>query len=503
MPRKSAAQRVEQMPASIPEVLVSPSKAEPHQRDAYWLELIDNPEEFRKAIATEDFFPLLKELPEALWGSRLSIYLYRLPDEDGMQVKNPEGTRKYIKPVIRTPIDEDWIASRHGGGKYLLYLKLDNKESLRQSTVVIDGPPKLAPGQTVEIDGKNVPVGSVAQPSTQTEERSDIAKVIDANSRANESSMGLVTHAAEAAIDLVKAQAATSNTQQKDPMDLALRIVEVMRTAQPAQPAQDATLTALTLLEKIEAIIAKRMPPEREEKESNLNESIELVQTLTGQPISQLMKTGARVAAADPTPSWVPLALTAVERLFQVAPQLMHQAAENRRLEFERAVYLRNNPQGAVPQHLLASPPAPATVPPGPTIVPNVGAQPAAQVDPGQVINAIVNMIAQGFDKDPRGGYECASAIAFHFAPVIESMGIQKTFADPEEVDKFVVGIPALAQRSQDARWPGFRNDFLEYTIDRWGEEDGEEDETPDKSAPQPVRARRPSVADATPGPAA
>src|SRR5271154_1535163 len=99
MAAKRAAQRQESQPP-LPEVLVSPSKAEPHQRDAYWLDLLQDPDKFKDAVQTEEPWPMLKSFPESLWGDRLSMFLYRLPDDEGVMLKNAEGQAKYIKPIV-------------------------------------------------------------------------------------------------------------------------------------------------------------------------------------------------------------------------------------------------------------------------------------------------------------------------------------------------------------------------------------------------------------------
>ena len=206
MAPKRAAQRQEILSPNLPEVLIPPSDAKEEQRAAYWIELLDNPEELRKATGTTEFFQLLNEFPASLWGDRLSIYVYRLPDDDGMMVKNETGARKYIKPIIRQPINEDWLATKHGGGKYLLYLKLDNKASIKETTVRIDGPPKLQPGQTVEMDGKPVPIGTAA-PSAPAEARTDVAAVIEASASANKQNMEILAEGSKAAIQFVRDQA--------------------------------------------------------------------------------------------------------------------------------------------------------------------------------------------------------------------------------------------------------------------------------------------------------
>ena len=207
MPRKSAAARQpEPEPASLPEVLIPPSQAKDSQREAYWIELLDNPEELRKAVGTTEFFPLLREFPASLWGSRLSIYVYRLPDDDGVMIKNPTGQKKYIQARDVSAHRRRMAREQTRGGKYLLYLKLDSKETLREETVRIDGPPKVHSGQTVEMDGKPVPIGAAAFRNRRFPLRR--RRMIAASSKASESAMGILAHANKTAIDMVKNQAA-------------------------------------------------------------------------------------------------------------------------------------------------------------------------------------------------------------------------------------------------------------------------------------------------------
>src|ERR1700683_220918 len=163
MPRKAATPIKPE--ASLPETLIPLSEVPEHQRSAYELELIDNSEEFRKAVSGEDFFQMIQNFPQAWWGERLSMYLYRHEDDGGLMVKNADGEGKYIKPVIRQPVDRDWVANRNGGEKFQLWLNLSELGTRKQTTVRkhtfrLDGPPIIKEGQTVEMNGKPVSVGA-------------------------------------------------------------------------------------------------------------------------------------------------------------------------------------------------------------------------------------------------------------------------------------------------------------------------------------------------------
>ena len=193
MPRKSATQTRE--PASLPEVPIPLSEVPESQRGAYQIALIEDPDAMKAALSQEDFFPMLANFPEAWW-ERMSLYLYRRPDDEGRMVKN-EGPRKYVPGgVLRQPVDEEFIAKKWGGGKYTLYLKLDSKETLREHTFVIDGTPKVLPGQFVEIDGKPVSVGG-ATPPPPTPGQSEATQLMETSSKATEKSMEILADAAK------------------------------------------------------------------------------------------------------------------------------------------------------------------------------------------------------------------------------------------------------------------------------------------------------------------
>lgn len=472
MPRRSAAVRqTEASPdPSLPAVLIPPSQAKAEQKEAYWIQLLDNPEELRKAVGTSEFFPLLREFPQTLWGDRLSIYVYRMPDDEGLMVKNPVGAKKYIKPIMRQPIDEDWLANRHGGGKYLLYLKLDDKDTLKETTVRIDGPPKVQPGQIVEMEGKVVPVGAAAAPAPAADARSDVATIIDANSKAEEKRMEMVLQTNKATIDMVKEQAA-GNTQ-RDPITIAIELVKLI---QP-QPQKDPALTALEMMDKMESIIARRNPQHTEPADSEdppIDKAIALLERTTGKNFSDLMRgSGSRPAAAQQDSwGWVAPVVGAAKDFISQLPAILEQTRRARAEEFSRQVWLRTAQPGQTPPaELLASnapPPAsrPSAVPSAP-VVPSTA-------DPMQLATVIVEMVCHGFDQNPLDGQETAAAIAFVLGKQIEATGLAASLADAENLQRLIAGTPELEQRSKDVRWAEFQQEFVGYMTDRFGVDPG------------------------------
>ena len=481
MARRAAATQ-QREPASLPDVLVPLSDVPEHQRAAYELELIDNPEEFRKVVSSEDFFSLIANFPTAWWGERLSMYLYRHEDDGGMMIKNAEGEGKYIKPIIRQAVDRDWIASRNGGGKFQLWLNLSEPGTRRQTTVRkytfrIDGPPAVKEGQIIEVNGKPVSVGSAAP----TNQPSETAQIITAQADAARANNDLVKEGMKSVLDmqtdLTRKQLGLDAPAAKDPLDTAIRLMEVLRpTGSAAAPAQDPMTAALALLERMEAIIDKRIEriapkddTEKPDDETIFERGAAIVERVTGKSLAQVM---GKAATADATPGWVNPVLTIAGNFIQQLPTLLHQAAENRRVEFDRQVYLANLQRGGQPPNptapRLPAPTAAVAPPPAQTAT-----QPQT-IDPGQLMNALVVQICTGFDKAPVGewGEQCAAAMDFQFSNLIESMGIDQLLCNSTEVRAFVAGHPELKKRSEDARWVHFEEDFLSYCADRWGSED-------------------------------
>ena len=475
MTAKRAAQRKEQESASLPEVLIPPGDAKENEKAAYWIDLLGNVDQLKAATETTDFFILMQEFPAAVW-DRLTIYLYRLPDDNGILLKNADDKPHYIK-VLRQPLTEEFVAKNWGGGKYQAYLKIDNKEVLRKHTFRIDGEPKLQPGQRIEIEGKSVPIGSAvaAPPAPQ----SDIANVIEATSAANKQNMEILAEGSKAAIQLVRDQvaAAAKPDASSEIMDKFLTAMIERVMTPPPTPADP-----IDTFVKLQSLMKNPATEPVEQKDPPLTEAMELMEKMSGKPFFELIRGKSNPAAPDSP--WAPFAPVALQFVTSL-PNLMSEFRQTRALEqhardleFRRAVWMRTARPGETPTARTARPEsrAPTESPASParraTPTPT---QPGTAPDPTQLTNAIIQTICHGFDTDPTMGGETAATIALLYGKQIEALGLEKFLANEQTLTEYVQGIPALAQRSQFATWPQFQDDFLEYCEQRWGVPESDE----------------------------
>jgi hypothetical protein len=489
MPRRATAAQpktIDQQ-AELDPILMPPSTVAPEKKAAYWLEVIDNPAELRKAVATEEFFSLLRQFPAPLWSdNRLSLYLYRRPDDDGLMVNNaPDAKRKYAK-VYHQPVDEEFISKHWGGGKYTLYLKLDNDETIKECTFLIDGPPKVQPGQTVIIDGKPTTVGAAPAPTIDAP-RSDVASVIQASADANKQNMEILAEGSKAAIQLVRDQVSQSAKPEgkSELMEVLVPLLPALLERFLTPPPQVDVFAMLTQAKTLFAAPVVVDPPEP--KDPPLKEALTLVEEFTGRSMADIMK-GRSTPAAESTPSWVPIALGALDKLAAALPGIMQQATYAATVRFQRDAWLRTaKPGEAIPPTLLATnpPQLPAQQPPQqnqPQPMPQAQPQPQpGQVGPEHIVPHIVQMVCHGFDTK-NTGEETAVAVCFQFAEHIEALGIDALLRDPTQIALLVEGNPLLKARSAHAKWPQFQAEFMEYMSDRFGV--GDDDEV---AGPQPV----------------
>jgi hypothetical protein len=487
MPRKSTSPTKE--PASLPEVLIPPSQANAAEREAYWLNLLAEPENLKNAVQTEDFWPMIQNFPEALWtGGRLSMYLYRREDDSGVSIRNAEGKKKYIK-IFHGPIDEEFVTRNYGGGKFTIYLKLDNKLTLTEYTFYTDGVPKAQPGQVVELSGKEVSLSGA--PATPPESGDAVSKVIDASAKANESAMGILAHASETAIDMVKAQAVTAATPPKDnTLETIRTVVEILK---PQAPAGNSMKDALEIVDRLDAMAARRNPAPVEPPETPIEKTLDAVEKLTGGiSLSELLDKRRPAAATDSTPSWVSVALGAAGKLIEVIPSVMAERTKQLALEVQLRQMGVAPPPANQPRLPANVPTAPATVIPI-TTQPANGAQTQPILDKNQVVRIIVTRLCAGFDRHRDTGGDVAVAINVDLGEQIEAMGLEKALTDTGEMTGNLIQMPDLAgmlgQRSQDARWKPYESDFLAEMQDRWAmpESDEERGEVSTKKEPQPA----------------
>jgi hypothetical protein len=515
MARKSAAAVKE--PASLPEVPLPLSSVPENQRAAYELEVIDDPEMFRKILSTEDFFQMIADFPQAWWGDRLTMYLYRHESDDGIMVKNPQGEGNYIKPVIRQAVDRDWIANRNGGGKFCLWLNLSSPNpanpdrristTVRKYTFRIDGPPLVKEGQVVEVGGRPVSVAGAA-PVTGAPVASETAQIVAATSDAAKANAEILTAGMKSVMDiqsdLTRRNLGLDGKTEKDPIELAIKLVELLRPAPVVAPAADPVQARL--MEKIidRAFAEPKENHEPERPETKLEEISSVVETFTGKSLADLAK-GAKVVAPDNEFAWVAPVASLGQQLIVALPTIIQQWRQARHEEFERALYVRST-QAVVPG--APAPPGTTTTalapPAGPRPVPpqQPAAQPPANQPPDRatIVQAIVARICQGFDKHRDGGYDVAAAISVEFGEFIESMGLETVLTDQEEMQAELMKYPqlaaALAQRTIDARWPEYIEPLADYMEERWGEiAKARKAEAEQKPGPQAVPSTEPPAA--------
>lgn len=479
------------------ENLIPPSQVPRKHQDEYWTALMSIPgvDHVRAAIATEQFFPLLKMIPKAFWEKRFFVYLYRTAPK----VKNSER-EKYIDKYPFA-IDEAMVKEEHGGGGYLAYLNMDGKEQLKQNAFDIDGPPKLKAGQVL-TDGQGNPLPQA--PSTPAPGQSESAQIMSAAS-------DIMKKATEGAIELntelTRKQLGLDPPQKNEFQEKLLEILLTKALEKPAVIAPAADPVQTRLMEKIiDRAFATPEAPEREEKATPLDETMQVIEKMTGGvSLPELMDRHRKNASGEPASPWAPLisaAASMIGNLIDKYPLIQAQQLERLRLEIQlRSTGATEQPAqprlmpAPGPEIVRRGPPPPPTgiIQPLPTNPPT-NPQPAiAQTgtlpDPGQLMQTVVQMVIAGFKRVPVGewGQATASAIDLHFGEALEAMGITETLGNADELKKFIDGIPELkALRDSDARWKLFETDFVEYTTDRWGPMADEEEAKP---GPQPPAA--------------
>lgn len=495
---------ISQQDPSLPVVPIPPSEAKENEKSAYWLQLASDPDAFAEAIKTEDFFRLLRILPEALWGETLRLYLYRKEDDTGLMVKNPVGAKyNYKKVLFRPPSEEvqEWVMQNYGGGKYefkLNWVQGKDSKTIKQHTFDLDGPPKVQPGEIVEINGKPVTIAAAPVAQPPAERPSETATVIEALSEANRQNMEMVTKGAGAAIEIVKAQAIqpvkTPESAQSSIMDKFLLAMIDKMMAPPPDP--------LATLKAAKELFASENPVTIETPDPPLEQAMGLVEKFTGKTFSQLLHGRSNNSAANPEDSGWSWLGPVIVRAIEAAPNLIAQTRIARAEEFSRQVALHNAKNGQpIPRELLAAPQVAVPAVPATTETAPNGAQskpqPAAPAlpdmnDPGQLMQTMVAMICHGFDTDPNMGYETAAAIQFNFGKQIELLHLDEFLTNETEVDTVIKGNPELAKRAAFPAWKEFKDGFMAYWGDHFGVGDEAEPEPPETLKEIPARVHQP-----------
>jgi len=465
----------------------SPLSVPAEMRDAYWQTLLGDPSELRAAIATIEFFPLLKVIPRALWEKRLMVYLYRTAPK----VKNSEN-KKYIEKITE-PFDEDYIKENHGGGGYLAYLNLDGEEQLKQISFSIDGPPKIQPGQIL-VDDKGNPVAPT--PATP-QQSSEVAQAIEATSAANKLGIEILAKGTEAAMEMQqKAYEKAAGISGNGMHDKLLEML-ITKALETPKPQENPTAAALDILDKLDKIVERRTNP-REEREPaehmQLTEVSSTVEALTGKPLSELIQNKGK---SDNTPEWISVGISVLGKLVDSLPNILQQISANQERNFQRAIALRN--AGQLPP---AQPPNPAA--PGVPMQPQYVApvfQPAAPAAPGNVIpmpgvvdpndvagqlQGTIKLITQKFVDGYSGG-AVAQAVQVVYPRAFDSMA--STILDPAELERLVTNVPELKNLSTSPDWPEFLAEFVQFVREEFETDGSDQPAEIKKPVQQPATA--------------
>jgi hypothetical protein len=464
--------------------IVSPLAVPESQRESYWNGLLADVDQLRAAIATVEFFALLRAMPPALWEKRCLVYLYRTAPK----VRNQSGEKSYIDKIAR-PFDEDFIKENHGGGSYLCYLNLDRETQLKQISFAIDGPPKMLPGQVlVDAAGNTIPVA----PTPAQTERSQMAEAISATQDAQRASVKILEDSSAAALEMqskvyeksLGVLGGAGNTESK----LLEKLVD--RALAPPTAAADPLTMALTLMEKLDGIIARRNPqPEAREPASAgaLTEQLGLVETITGRSIQDILAPG-KSSAND----WINTAIAAGVKLIETMPTLMSQFMTNQERQFQRQMEfarMRAGQPGATPMPELPATfatqpgarvaPPPATAFTGQTIPfpangaastttePPVIIDTDVPMDPTQAVPIMAKLIQTKFQQG-YSGEAVAQTLDVMFAGLLEQ--IAPVVLDENELRKFLTSIPDLLPLLGDKEWPEFQAGFVEFVRDEYAE---------------------------------
>jgi hypothetical protein len=475
MPRARTAQKpaaTEEVPQPI---LVGPSDVPKDEKSVYWLNLIQDLTAFRDAVKTEPFFDLLPQLPEALWEKHLMGYLYRLDPA----VRNAKGQDSYIGRFT-FPIDEEYVKEKHGGGKYLIYLKC-GKESIKEKIFSIDGPPKFIQGQTL-VDSTGQPISATPAPTpTATNGRSEVAQVLEAASAASkvqaeimssgmESALALQTKLTERSLGLNEPQQSTTESKIMD------RVLDRAFT-----PPQMDPMVLELFRAGIEALKAKNNPePVLAREDSSVN-TIESLKDLFG--VENIGELGKRLWGKAPEIESPWLAEVAKSVLTQL-PSILDRWAAIQQQNFERMLIMSGRAQpGAGPARTLAAtnvqPPQPPSrfAPYGqPTAtspintsqeVPRNGHD-SQIADIQSMVPVLIEKICNGFDRQFEGALVAAS-LDLDYPTMLPTLAGLLT--NPEALKQFIQTVPQLAERSKDPEWPIFQEEFLGYVTDQYAPE--------------------------------
>lgn len=455
MPRRSSNAARREVSKPDPDerpILVPPNEVDPQDKEAFWLNLVNDLPTFRENVKTMSFWRLVSELPAALWERSLLIYAYRLEPK----VKNSTGAAYMEK--MNHAVDEEYFRQYHGGGKYMLYLKCGD-ESIKEITFSIDGAPKLQSGVIrVDEQGNALPPPAPAVPSEP------ITQVIEATSAAAKANADMLRSGYDRILEtqnkVMEQRLGVSGDEKKDTLSDKILDAVITKALNPPDPMQMLS-QVLTIVKEM----TPRQPAQRENPEphSDLSGQLALVKEMFG--VEKLSELGDKIKGKDGI-SWPEV----VQTMLQQGPAILAQMMQMQRENWQRMMFMRGQGQPGALGLPATAPGAPAAGIPGASVprapeAPAAGSQAQMAATLNQVVPQMVAQIADNFDRGFSGS-DCACALDINFRNMLEQLA--PMLGNPATLADFIRQVPELAQRSGHADWAEFQQDFCEYVQDKY-----------------------------------
>jgi hypothetical protein len=422
------------------------------------------------------FFQAIAMIREGEW-ERYLLYLYRLDP----RVRNPEGEKAFIDKFQRC-VDEGDIAVAHGGGKYMLILKDDvlnrpdpsaPQTRSRACKFRCEGAPKLQPGQSVVNNGGGTAVeGGVVLPpgpapaasgdsslAALTNILRDLIK--DNNNQKRSADSDVTTKSFEAALELVKKQAATSTGSALGDKLLEMLLPLLLNRKSETDPI---------LAQLAKATIDRMSNPAASEIKNPLGELTVVKELLGVGSLRELFELGAGGGGEG----WKLKAFEAMGALAQNAPQIIGLFLSNQERAFQRQLQLENLRRhnaaiasGQTPPPLEATaivqpplnpmqnPPAGPVPISGPTGADQPGGAPMIMDPMSTALMDIVFCFGEGFPGDATARF-----LRTKFPQIVAQL--QPFLAgDLDQVKMFCQNTPSLSEIAGDEEFPEFLTAFI------------------------------------------
>lgn len=449
-----------------------------------------------------DMFAYLASLSEVECNRRW-LYIYRLEPT----IRNPEGTGSYIEKV-KPPVDEDYIVEKHGGGKYLLWLKFDKDnggDTDRKSTFSAAGTAKIASGTMVIDAATGAPVQPQTQPAAAPAANGEVAVMreivqvlreqIQNKPKASEedlleSGLGVMRKAMGNAMEIIaeSAKSKASSMTGNEVLDSLLK----QQLASLAQP-RDQMEQFKTMLQTIKEMQQLTGPAQQSTRHSSvLGELKDIAELLksddeAGTLRSLLLRGRDRdeeesesgfgsffkfaTKALEQNPNIIGDIASGIKAAFNSRPEVAHRAAP-------ALGSVPAQPSQQQPQQPSAPPVEPKLQPPPPS---------AAKQAP-TMLDLILESIVNGFRNDMMPD-DIAFSLKVLYPQAIPRLREMLGYSD-DQILGWLKTQPVIAPILNEAEFPKFFEEFKSAVLDdetEGGEEEGDAAHA-GESKPEPVQ---------------